>query len=89
MTHTHVRRWQPERRDLRSLKEMAIKEDTWKEEDDTDTCGKMATCIQKVASKACGATKGSGGKAKGIWWCNEEVQSATKEKKECLYTFVP
>jgi hypothetical protein len=31
----------------------------------------------------CGATKGSGGKAKDTWWWNEEVQRFIKEKKEC------
>jgi hypothetical protein len=31
----------------------------------------------------CGATKRSEDKAKYIWWWNEDVEMAIKEKKEC------
>jgi hypothetical protein len=42
---------------------MVIKEATYKEKDD-NMWEKMTTCIQKVASDVCGATKGSRGKDK-------------------------
>jgi hypothetical protein len=53
-----------ERRYIKSLKKRAIKEDTWKEEDDINNMWKkMAPYICEV----CGATKGSGCEAKGTW----------------------
>jgi hypothetical protein len=50
------------------FKERAIKEDTWKVEDDANNVwDKMTTCICKVASEVCGATIGSGGEVKDTW----------------------
>jgi hypothetical protein len=66
------------------FKERSIKECIWKEEDGVNNMWrKMTTCILKVASEVCGATKGSRGKAKETWWWHKEVQRAIKERKEC------
>jgi hypothetical protein len=43
---------------------------------------KMSTCIRKVASKEFGVTKGGKRETKEVWWWNEKVQNAIKEKKE-------
>jgi hypothetical protein len=45
---------------------------------------KMSTCIRKVASEEFGVTKGGKHETKEIWWWNEKVQNAIKEKKECF-----
>jgi hypothetical protein len=44
----------------------------------------MTTCIRKVTSEEFGVTKGGKHEAKETWWCNEKVQKAIKEKKECF-----
>jgi hypothetical protein len=46
---------------------------------------KMATCIRKVPSEEFGVSKGSRREAKDIWWWNDEVQKAIKEKKDCFH----
>jgi hypothetical protein len=51
---------------LEVFKQRAIKDGTWKEEDDTNMREKMVTCIWKVALEVCGATKGSVCEAKDI-----------------------
>jgi hypothetical protein len=44
----------------------------------------IATCFRKVASEEFRVTKGGKREAKEIWWWNENVQNAIKEKKECF-----
>jgi hypothetical protein len=71
------------------FKERSIKECIWKEEDGVNNMwGKMITCILKVASEVCGATKGSSGKAKETWWWHKEVQRAIKERKNAIYVCI-
>jgi hypothetical protein len=44
----------------------------------------MATCVRKVASEVFGVSRGGKREAKDIWWWNDEVQRAIKEKNECF-----
>jgi DNA-directed RNA polymerase sigma subunit (sigma70/sigma32) len=44
----------------------------------------MSTCIRKVTSEEFEVTKGGKRETKETWWCNEKVQNAIKEKKECF-----
>jgi hypothetical protein len=64
--------WKMEEGKAKVFKERAIKEGTWKEGDANNMWEKMITCIRKVASEVCGATKGCGGKAKYTWWWNKK-----------------
>jgi hypothetical protein len=45
---------------------------------------KMTTYIRKVALKKFRVTKRGKRETKEIWWWNENVQKAIKEKKECF-----
>jgi hypothetical protein len=65
---TRTKWWKLNGENAEVFKERAIKEDTWKVEDDANNVwDKMTTCICKVASEVCGATIGSGGEVKDTW----------------------
>ena len=62
-----------------------LSEGPWEEGEDANNMWlKMATYVQKVASKVFDVIKGSKREAKDTLWWNEEVQRAIKEKKECF-----
>jgi hypothetical protein len=67
------------------FKERVLKEGPWYEGGDANSMWmKMSTCIRKVASGEFEVTKGGKRETKEIWWWNENVQNAIKEKKECF-----
>jgi hypothetical protein len=67
------------------FKERVLKKGHWHEGGDANSMWmKMSTCIRKVASEEFGVTKGGKRETKEIWWWNENVQNAIKEKKECF-----
>ena len=41
----------------------------------------MTECIQNSSREILGASKGSGGKIKEVWWWNVEVNEKVKAKK--------
>jgi hypothetical protein len=62
-----------------------LDEGPWEEGEDVDDMWlKMATCVRKVASEVFGVSRGGKREAKDIWWWNDEVQRAIREKKECF-----
>jgi hypothetical protein len=66
------------------LKERILDEGLWHGGDANNMWMKMDTCIRKVASEELRVTKGVKREAKEVWWWNENVQKAIKEKKKCF-----
>jgi hypothetical protein len=67
----------------KAFKERVLKEVPCHEGGDANSMWmRMTTCIRKVASEEFRVTKGGKREAKEIWWWNEKVQKAIKEKKE-------
>jgi hypothetical protein len=65
------------------FKERVLKKCPWHEGGDANSMWmRMTTCIRKMASEEFRVTKGDKHEAKEIWWWNEKVQKAIKEKKE-------
>jgi hypothetical protein len=78
--------WKLKEEAAKMFKERALKEVPWHEGGDANSMWmKITTCIRKVASEELGVvTKGGKRETKEIWWWNEKVQNAIKEKKKCF-----
>jgi hypothetical protein len=77
--------WKLKEETAKTFKERVLKEGSWHEGGDANSMWmKMTTCIKKVASEEFGVTKGGTHEAKEMWWWNEKMQKAIKEKKECF-----
>jgi hypothetical protein len=67
------------------FKKRVLKEGPWHEGGDANSMRmKMSTCIRKVTSEEFRVTKRGIHETKEIWWWNENVQNAIKEKKDCF-----
>jgi hypothetical protein len=77
--------WKLRGEEAQTFKERMLGEGPWEEGADVDDMWlKMATSVRKVASEVFGVSRGGKQEVKETWWWNDEVQRATKEKKECF-----
>jgi hypothetical protein len=75
--------WKLKEDATKMFKERVLKEGPWHERGDANSMWiKISICIRKMASEEFGVTKGGKHETKEIWWWNEKVQKAIKEKKE-------
>jgi len=75
--------WKVRGEAAQTFNERMLGEGHWEEEDADDMWLKIATCVRKVASEVLGVSREGKQEGKDIWWWNDEVQRAIKEK-ECF-----